>query len=384
MFNLLAELVRKDFLVFVSDRKAMIFAFAVPIAIACFLGSIMGNISGGGDGPSDIPVLIVNQDSSPATAAIVDAFSKSKIIKIQKVDLKTAQEKIRNGDASTAIVFDQGFGPKAVMAMHGGDKPDLTLLTDPARSIETQAAKGVIFQTMMPVLAKQAFGDVAQSATELPFNMKEKSGPTPKPIPWSGKAHAFAGLGVQGLFFGAMETAMTLIKDRRLGIWSRLRASPVNRYLLLLAKFLGSNLLAFFIFLGVFGFGALIMGYRILGSWPGFFLVAFSIASMTASVGLFIATLGRTENQSRGLSILVILSMLMLGGAWIPIGFLPGWVQTISLFTPVRWAVDGVDFMTWKAGNFGDALQCALVLWGFAAAIMLFVSQRFRWSAEER
>ena len=382
MLRLLLELIKKDVLVFASDRKAMIITFAVPIGIASFLGPIMGNIAGGG-GPTEIPLLVVNQDQSPVSASIVADLSKSKSLKVQQVDLKTAQAEIHEGRSPTAVIFRPGFGAAAVKAMMGGAKPDLELLSDPARSMETQAAKGALYQTIIPAIAKQAFGAIAPSdAMSMPFNVQEQSGPGEKPIPWSGSAHAFAGLGVQALFFGAMETAMGLMKDRRLGIWSRLRASPVNRHLLLIAKFCGSTLLAFLVFVGVFTAGALMFGYRITGSYIGFLLVAMTIGAMSAGAGLFIAALGRTEQQSRGLSILVILVMLMLGGAWMPIGFLPGWIQTVSLFTPVRWAVDGIDYMTWKGGSLTDALRCAGVLAGFALALLFRASRRFRWSAE--
>jgi ABC-2 type transport system permease protein len=381
MLRLLLELIRKDFLVFSADRKAMIITFAVPIGIASFLGTIMGNIAGGG-GPAEIPLLVVNQDqASVVSKSIVDEMSKSKNLKVQLVDLKTAQSEVHDGRAPTAVVLSSGFGEAAVKAISDeGPKPELQILSDPGRSMETQAAKGMIYQVMVSVISKQASGGLAPMT--LPFNVQEQSGPGEKSIPWSGSAHAFAGLGVQALFFGAMETAMGLMKDRRMGIWSRLRASPVNRHLLLLAKFLGSTLLAFLVLLVVFTAGALMFGYRITGSYAGFLIVALSIGAMSAGAGLFIAALGRTEQQSRGLSILVILVMLMLGGAWMPIGFLPGWIQTISLFTPVRWAVDGIDFMTWKGGSFVDALRCATVLFGFALGLLLIAARRFRWSAE--
>jgi ABC-2 type transport system permease protein len=380
---LLIELIKKDFLVFVSDRKSMLITFLVPICIATFLGSIMGNISGGGGGFEKIPLLVVDQDQSQVSAQILASIVKSKSFSANVVSLDQAKQQIHDGKVGTAAVFDKGFGQQAVAAMTGGPKPRLDLLTDPSKSIESQAVEGSLIQTMVPVIAKQAFGGSGASFS-LPFDIhSEPQTGGQKPIPWSGSAHAFAGLGVQALFFGAMEAAMGIMRDRKLGIWSRLRAAPASKWMILVGKFIGSTLLAFLIFLGVFTVGSLIFGFRITGSWPGFFLVCLAIAAMTAGTGLFIAALGRTEQQSRGLSILVILSMLMLGGAWVPIFVFPSWVQSISLFTPVRWAVDGIDLMTWRGGSFADASRCAGVLAAFAFGLVLVAGRRFRWRADE-
>jgi ABC-2 type transport system permease protein len=40
--------------------------------------------------------------------------------------------------------------------------------------------------------------------------------------------------------------------------------------------------------------------------------------------------------------------MVMLGGAWVPSFFFPPWVQQVSLAVPTRWAIDGLDAVTWR------------------------------------
>ena len=49
--------------------------------------------------------------------------------------------------------------------------------------------------------------------------------------------------------------------------------------------------------------------------------------------------------------------MVMLGGAWVPSFVFPGWLQTLSLFVPTRWAIDGLGAMTWRGLPFEAALQ---------------------------
>ena len=45
---------------------------------------------------------------------------------------------------------------------------------------------------------------------------------------------------------------------------------------------------------------------------------------------------------------LAVLMMVMLGGAWVPTFVFPAWLQQFTLVVPVRWAVDGLDAMTWR------------------------------------
>jgi ABC-2 type transport system permease protein len=100
---------------------------------------------------------------------------------------------------------------------------------------------------------------------------------------------------------------------------------------------------------------------------------------MTASFGLLIAAIGKTPEATRGLAILVTLLMVMLGGAWVPSFIFPAWLQTISLGVPTRWAVDGLDAMTWRGMPLDAAGLPVLVLLGFTALFAALAVARFEW-----
>jgi ABC-2 type transport system permease protein len=108
--------------------------------------------------------------------------------------------------------------------------------------------------------------------------------------------------------------------------------------------------------------------------------VAFSL--MTAAFGLLIAAVGKTPEATRGLSILVTLIMVMLGGAWVPAFIFPQWLQTITMFVPTRWAMDGLDGMTWRGLSFSAAIWPATGLLVCALVFGALAVMRFRWEAE--
>jgi ABC-2 type transport system permease protein len=71
--------------------------------------------------------------------------------------------------------------------------------------------------------------------------------------------------------------------------------------------------------------------------------------------------------------------MVMLGGAWVPSFVFPAWLQQATKVVPVRWAVDGLDAMTWRGLGLSAAVAPTLVLLGFAVVFGLVALARFRW-----
>jgi len=70
---------------------------------------------------------------------------------------------------------------------------------------------------------------------------------------------------------------------------------------------------------------------------------------------------------------------VMLGGAWVPTFIFPAWLQRLTVVIPVRWAVDGLDAMTWRGLGIGSAVMPSLALLGFALVFGILAFARFRW-----
>ena len=100
---------------------------------------------------------------------------------------------------------------------------------------------------------------------------------------------------------------------------------------------------------------------------------------MAATFGLLVAALGRTPASARGITTLAVLMMVMLGGAWVPTFIFPAWLQQATVVVPARWAVDGLDAMTWRGIGFSGAVAPTLVMLGFAALFWSIAAARFRW-----
>jgi ABC-2 type transport system permease protein len=184
-------------------------------------------------------------------------------------------------------------------------------------------------------------------------------------------------MGVQFILFMGIDLGIGLLTARRTGIWSRLLAAPVTQGQLLAARTISGAIIAAGLVFAIFVVAVLAFGVTI-SNLPGFLLVTFGFALMTATFGLLIAALGKTPEAARGMATFATLMMVMLGGAWVPSFVFPAWMQQVTLVVPARWAIDGLDAVTWRGLGIEAAGTATLVLLGFAVLFGALALWRFK------
>ena len=162
-------------------------------------------------------------------------------------------------------------------------------------------------------------------------------------------------------------------------MWKRVRSAPVSKLTLLAGKTASGTIISLMILLVSFAFAIVVFRVRIQGSLLGFFGVSIACSLMASTFGLLVAALGNSPATARGVTTLAVLMMVMLGGAWMPTFIFPAWLQQFTLIIPVRWAVDGLDAMTWRGIGVSGAVWPTAVLLAFAAAFGALALTRFRW-----
>jgi ABC-2 type transport system permease protein len=208
----------------------------------------------------------------------------------------------------------------------------------------------------------------------MPYETSEEAVTSGSGVQYNGYAHSFAGMGVQFVLFMRLDVGIGLLLQRQRGLWTRLRAAPLSRAVLLGSRTISAAIIAIFILLVIFSFARLVFGVRIEGSIVGFLGVCLAFSLMTAAFGLMIAAIGKTPEATRGVSILATLVMVMLGGPWVPTFIFPLWLQKITVVVPTRWAMDGLDAMVWRGLGFSAAIWPTF--FGLFAGVAL---ARFRW-----
>jgi len=419
----LFALVRKDIILYLNDKRALMLNLLMPIVLAAFFGSLFG---GSGDSKTGkIDIGLVQQDSSVVGKKIADGLKADTNLRVAELSMDEAQARVRAGKLSVAVVIPEGFGDKAGTALFGAtEKPELPIFYDPSQSTVLAMVKGLLTQQVMQNVSAEMFNGQAgrkftdesirkleqndsdaslrdflgslkkfQAAEDakadapageakagkgglsMPFDTRDNalsSGPK-----YNGYAHSFAGMGVQFILFMGVDMGIGILLARRMGIWNRLLAAPLTMTEVLMSRALSAAIIALGLVLAIFACGVIIFHVQISNP-VGFVMVALSFALMTASFGLLIAAFGKTPEAARGMAVFATLILVMLGGAWVPSFIFPEWMQKLTVVVPTRWAVDGLDAMTWRGLGMDAAFASSGVQLGFAAAFILLAIWRFR------
>ncbi len=405
----------------------------VPIVLAAFFGYLFGG-QGGNAETSRVHVLVIDQDASDISRGLITSLADNKSLDVKPSPLDIARETVRKGKAAAAIIIPKDFGRDAGRALFtGANKPDLGVLYDPSRSIELGMLKGMLTGAVMQTVSKEMFNGnsgrevVNESLTQvennpqippgerkalhdllgnvnelnaqrdreaaagqipvsggltMPYQTQEEAITSGNNVAYNGYAHSFGGMGIQFILFMGLDVGIALLMLRQTGLWQRLRAAPLSRTMLLGSRTVSASLMAGFILLVLFSFARVVFGVRILGSFPGFVGICAAFSLMTAAFGLMIAALGETVEATRGYSIMATLFMVMLGGAWVPTFVFPAWLQKLTVIVPTRWAMDGLDSMTWRGLGFSAAVAPIGVLLFFTLLFGAVAVMRFRWGTE--
>jgi ABC-2 type transport system permease protein len=183
-------------------------------------------------------------------------------------------------------------------------------------------------------------------------------------------------MGVQFILFMGVDMGIGILLARRTGVWNRLLAAPVSMPLVLLARAASAAIIAFALLCAIFAVAMIVFGVH-LSSVPGFIGIALCFALLTAGFGLLIAAFGKTPEAARGLAMFATLVMVMLGGAWVPSFVFPEWVQKVTLVVPTRWAIDGLDAVTWRGLGLDAAAPAMAVQLGFAVVFTALALWKF-------
>jgi ABC-2 type transport system permease protein len=375
-------LVRKDLVTFLRDRRALVVSIITPIVIAAFFGFLFGG-NGGDAAVSRIEVGTVDQDGSELSKAIVADLAGDASLTTEPMNEAQARQRVQSGKLRAAIVFPSGFGAAAPSALFGGAaKPAVQLLYDPSQSLVRPIIEGLLTQHVMQHMTRALFSASGSGGGGLtvPFtlaNVAVSTGPH-----YNSYAHSFAGMSVQFILFMGIDAGVGLLLMQQQGVWRRLRAAPLSRGVLLGSRVVGTTLIALLILAAVYLVAAIFFRVRIAGSVVGFAGVAVAFALLAATTGLMIAAIGRSVAATRGLSTFAVLILVMLGGAWVPAFVFPEWLRRFSALVPTRWAVDGLDAMTWRGLPVEAALGPVAVMLGWAAAFALIAVWRFDWEAD--
>ncbi|MBS3061705.1 MAG: ABC transporter permease [Candidatus Diapherotrites archaeon] len=167
------------------------------------------------------------------------------------------------------------------------------------------------------------------------------------------------------ILFNSVFSGVSIIWDRELGYLKELLVAPTSRFSIVIGRALGGATTSV-----LQGFVILIIGVLLGLASPGLFeiflalLVMIVFSALIVSIGIGLASV-ITEVETFQLIVnLVIFPLFFLSNALFPLDKMPGWLQTLSLFNPVSYAVDALRGLIIGVGVNSLALNFAVLLVG--------------------
>ncbi len=183
---------------------------------------------------------------------------------------------------------------------------------------------------------------------------------------------------------GLFGAGIRSVQEREANILRRYKVTPITPAPLLIASAVTGWILYMPNVLLIFALAHFMYGMP----WPqsmGSILIFITVAIIGfRAIGLILASVVNSMQESQLLVQLVYLPMLFLSGATFPLSMFPPWLLVVTQFVPATYMVVGIQGMLLRDEGIGANIQPTLAL-ALTAFVGLFISYKlFRWEKEEK
>lgn len=389
--SVLTAIVGKEFRALSRDIHGLMVLFVMP-AIFILIMSLALKDAFTPSTLQNISFTIVDLEQKKLTQDLSDQLKASgyHFLESGGTSITDIEQQLRRGELDFALVINEGFEKAQVDFKSVPTSPPLRLLINPSiNPIVDQGFQGQLFE----VLSRQkikiimrlngiSLGPPAEgglSERERSFNTSmvalEYPATEEKKRPTSVQLSVPAWL-VFSMFFVVIPISTILIKEREAGTLSRLSTMQVSGLSILLGKLIPFFLInqvqaVAMILVGIYlvpklGGDALQLGPSLIGLW-----LMTSVTSLAAiGYALLIAVLVRTTDQATTIGGVSNIILGALGGIMVPKFTMPDFMQQITDFSPMAWALEGYLDVLVRAGGVSEILYEMGILLLFALVML--------------
>lgn len=414
MLRQIVAITFKELKVVWLDREALALLFAMPLFFILVMSFALQGVFEAGTRERPVKVLAVHPREDPLAEQVVADLKRVEGLAIIEVEggaplgLQKAEALIRRGEYPLALAIRNGFSERLSQYPWSGEKATVTLISDPATSVQLLAPiKGVIRSTierriLVAMMTQNTKKNSGEGETPVEPSRPKVEPPFERALenvhPGEGSPVVFVDTSPEGftagrrptateqnvpaytifgVFFIVLTLASSFLREKQDGTFQRILAAPLSKTALLAGKLLPYYLVNLIQIGLMFAVGIALFDV-IPGNLPAFVLVSMALAAAANGLGLLVAALGKTEAQVNGLSVLFAVTLAALGGMMVPAFVMPGFMKTLSLFTPHAWALAGYHDVIVRGLGLRGVLPEAAVLLGFAAFFFACALRRFR------
>ena len=372
--------------------RSDVLMYAVMIVMALVLTFVFGNAVFGSSSAQRVGV--VRGDMGEAATAFLDALD-TPAYALEYVDEDEAAAAVAKGEMLACVMVPDGFsegirtGTAQLTLIKTSDSTDTMALENAIRSAaqktahlynlqaalsDTLTAAGLPAPDIGEVQREYAARTGENAAVRVRISVAQTDSFDEK---FAESVHYMMGFNIFFVMFSIIFTIGSILEDKKLRTWQRVRISPISGTAVLAGNFVptfavGAVQMAVVLFAGQMLFGI------DFGSSLGPIFMVFCVFVLTSTCfGLLLAALFSTFEQLNAAAPVIIVATSMLGGCMWPLSIVPPVLQKIADFTPQRWVLEAAENLALYGGGLGGAMKNIVVLLImaavlFAAAMLLY------------
>ena len=347
--------------------------YVIMMLMAILLSFIFGNAVFNNN---EQRVYVVNYDDSEFTQSFINNLDENTYAFVF-VEEEEAKRNIQKGSGIAAMIIPNDFSENR------GDA-QITLLQT-TNSVEVMGFKNAInaaysktlhLHFLQGYIEEELGGDRAINIedVELLYNENMGEGALIKVIStmfgvdeydynYEANIHYLMGFNIFFVMFSIIFTIGSILEDKHLKIWDRMKISPLKNAQILAGNFIPTYVVGI-IQMGIVLFAGQYLFSMNLGNSVFLIYLIFMIYTLTATcLGLFLCSILKNYEQLDSLVPIVAVSTGMIGGCMWPLSIINSrFMLALSTITPQRWAMQATqDIAIYNAG-FGDILKNIIVL----------------------
>jgi ABC-2 type transport system permease protein len=373
------RIIVKELLQLRQDRKMMPIIFVAPVIQLVIFGFAVNT------DVVHVPMVLVDEDRSPASRALVDRFVESGYFDLVAVEdgVDDIDRWLVSGRAQIALVI----GPRYGDAQPPGRQARVQVLVDGSDSSAATVALGY-GAAIVATEAGARRGEILRAAAEAagpdvsvspPGRTELVSRVFYNPDLKSRWFYVPAVLALILMIMTMLLSAMAIVREKEIGTMEQLIVTPIAAWQLVVGKllpFAAIGLAQVFIVTAVAVFG---FGVPLRGSFVLLVLLTQLFVLNTLGLGLLVSTLVRTQQQAMMLAaFMVMLPMLYLSGLIFPIENMPPAVQYVTYAIPLRYYANIIRGIFLRGSGIGVLWREAAALLAMGLSLLTLASLRFR------
>ncbi len=150
-------------------------------------------------------------------------------------------------------------------------------------------------------------------------------------------------------------TAIVFVKEKEEGTWDIMLLMPVDPRITILAKSFSQVIIVTFgvvLSLGLILFA--VFDTPMNGSFWSFMFLTFLYSFASAGIGLFVAAIAKDVMQVAQFSIVIMMPLIFLSGAWTPVYAMHPVLEALSYLSPLRYYIEGSESIFYRGTPFLD------------------------------